>query len=139
MSCNISLAEDINTGKNFKFSSGECVLKPDGFIWKIARISYNTYIAQGYFEFCPNRWSWGNETALERDVLENDGTNVACPFISLIKQNIPTSSAINPLCAENGSCYGDTSTITGNQKNIYVNGYFRKDGTYVRSHFRSHR
>lgn len=39
-------------------------------------------------------------------------------------------------CAENGSCYGDISPLTGNPKTIHVDGYFRSDGTYVRGHFR---
>lgn len=40
-------------------------------------------------------------------------------------------------CAENGSCYGDISANTGRPKDVYVNGYYRKDGTYVRGHYRS--
>jgi hypothetical protein len=44
-----------------------------------------------------------------------------------------------PLVAENGSYYGETSRITNLPKTTYVNGYTRKDGTYVRSHYRSHR
>ena len=39
--------------------------------------------------------------------------------------------------AENGSYYGEISNETGRPKTVYVNGYFRKDGTYVRSHYRS--
>lgn len=40
-------------------------------------------------------------------------------------------------CAENNSCYGDISVRTGRPKTTYVNGYYRRDGTYVRSHYRS--
>jgi hypothetical protein len=40
-------------------------------------------------------------------------------------------------CAENGSCYGDISNINGMPKTNHVNGYFRRDGTYVRGHYRS--
>lgn len=40
-------------------------------------------------------------------------------------------------CAENGSCYGDVSPITGRAKRIHVRGYYRGDGTYVRGHYRS--
>lgn len=40
-------------------------------------------------------------------------------------------------CAENGSCYGDVSNINGMPKTNHVNGYFRRDGTYVRGHYRS--
>jgi len=40
-------------------------------------------------------------------------------------------------CAENGSCYGDTSVNTGRPKTVRVGGYYRGDGTYVRGHYRS--
>ena len=40
-------------------------------------------------------------------------------------------------CAENGSCYGDISSTTGAPKTVPVKGYYRKDGTYVRGHYRS--
>ncbi len=43
----------------------------------------------------------------------------------------------NYRCAENGSCYGDISTTTGRPKTVRVKGYYRKDGTYVRGHYRS--
>ncbi len=42
-------------------------------------------------------------------------------------------------CSESGSCYGDLSKITGSPKTTYVHGYYRKNGTYVRSHYRSRR
>jgi len=52
-----------------------------------------------------------------------------------------TGKQFNPAvglgCAENGSCYGDTSTVNGLPKTIHINGYYRKDGTYVRGHYRS--
>ncbi len=40
-------------------------------------------------------------------------------------------------CAENGSCYGDISVATLRPKTVQVRGYYRKDGTYVRGHYRS--
>lgn len=40
-------------------------------------------------------------------------------------------------CAENGSCYGDISAATGRPKTVSVQGYYRRDGTYVRGHYRS--
>lgn len=40
-------------------------------------------------------------------------------------------------CAENGSCYGDISAATGRPKTTAVRGYYRRDGTYVRGHYRS--
>ena len=48
----------------------------------------------------------------------------------------PASNAARP-CAENGSCYGDVSAYTGRPKTVAVQGHYRKDGTYVRSHYRS--
>jgi hypothetical protein len=44
-----------------------------------------------------------------------------------------------PYCAENGSCYGDVSALTGKPKTTHVRGYFRRDGTYVRGHYRGRR
>lgn len=51
----------------------------------------------------------------------------------------PPATTSRPVagCAENGSCYGDISAATGRPKTVAVSGYFRKDGTYVRSHYRS--
>jgi hypothetical protein len=49
----------------------------------------------------------------------------------------PTTAAPAPPVAENGSYYGETSAATGRPKTVYVNGYYRKDGTYVRGHYRS--
>lgn len=58
-----------------------------------------------------------------------------------ISQSYNNSSYINAPraypCAENGSCYGDISAATGRPKTIEVQGYYRKDGTYVRGHYRS--
>lgn len=39
--------------------------------------------------------------------------------------------------AENSSYYGEISADTGHPKVVFVDGYFRKDGTYVQSHYRS--
>lgn len=39
--------------------------------------------------------------------------------------------------AENGSYYGEISEATGRPKTVRVRGYYRKDGTYVRGHYRS--
>jgi len=45
--------------------------------------------------------------------------------------------SVDPWCGENGSCYGDISSYTGRPRTVHVSGYYRKDGTYVRSHYRS--
>ena len=49
----------------------------------------------------------------------------------------PAARVLKPQCAENGSCYGDISAATGRPKTVYVGGYYRRDGTYVRGHYRS--
>ncbi len=61
------------------------------------------------------------------------GTPISSPTVGDSTAGI--SSAYG--CAENGSCYGDISPLTGNPKTIQVDGYFRSDGTYVRGHYRS--
>lgn len=43
----------------------------------------------------------------------------------------------SPSVAENGSYYGEISEKTGRPKTVHVEGYYRKDGTYVRGHYRS--
>lgn len=40
-------------------------------------------------------------------------------------------------CSESGSCYGEISPATGKPKTVYVPGYFRSDGKYVRGYYRS--
>jgi hypothetical protein len=49
----------------------------------------------------------------------------------------PTPTVGGYPCAENGSCYGDISDVTGLPKTNLVSGYFRSDGTYVRGYYRS--
>ncbi len=50
---------------------------------------------------------------------------------------VPPSAVVPaPGCQENGSCYGDISPLTGMPRTVEVHGYTRKDGTYVRGHFR---
>ena len=53
------------------------------------------------------------------------------------QDSLPSAPISGVGCAENGSCYGDISNINGMPKTNHVNGYFRKDGTYVRGHYRS--
>lgn len=45
--------------------------------------------------------------------------------------------AYKPPVAENGSYYGEISPNTGRPKTVHVRGYYRRDGTYVRGHYRS--
>jgi endonuclease YncB( thermonuclease family) len=50
----------------------------------------------------------------------------------------PTDSpSYTPPVAENGSYYGQLSDRTGRPKTVHVEGYTRRDGTYVRGHYRS--
>lgn len=63
------------------------------------------------------------------------GRSPECYKTSAAAPAVDTVAA--PSCAENGSCYGDISTTTGNPKTVHVGGYYRKDGTYVRGHYRS--
>ena len=39
--------------------------------------------------------------------------------------------------AENGSYYGEISKVNGLPRTHYINGYYRADGSYVRSYYRS--
>lgn len=66
---------------------------------------------------------------------KND-TNYAAQQI-LNKDRSKSISRSPSVCAENGSCYGDISSYNGKPKTVSVKGYYRKDGTYVRGHYRS--
>jgi hypothetical protein len=57
--------------------------------------------------------------------------------ITLLQKQTVTTPLVLPGCAENGSCYGDISELTGRPKTVAVRGYYRSDGTYVRGHYRS--
>ena len=61
-------------------------------------------------------------------------SSLAVPSTSAVREAEKVSA---PGCAENGSCYGDISEATGRPKTVHVNGYYRRDGTYVRGHYRS--
>jgi len=49
----------------------------------------------------------------------------------------PPTTTYQPTVAKSGSRYGGTSRATGRSNTVHVRGYYRKDGTYVRSHYRS--
>jgi hypothetical protein len=51
----------------------------------------------------------------------------------------PSRYKPDPYIAENGSYCGEISKRTNRPKNIYVQGYYRKDGKYVRGHYKSKR
>jgi endonuclease YncB( thermonuclease family) len=50
---------------------------------------------------------------------------------------VPPRTVYQPPVAENGSYYGETSERTGRPKTVHVDGYTKRDGTYVREHYRS--
>lgn len=55
------------------------------------------------------------------------------------RSNLYVNWEYKPHVAENGSYYGQISSITHLPKTISVSGYYRRDGTYVRGHYRSRR
>jgi hypothetical protein len=70
---------------------------------------------------------------------QSDKGSSASPQASSSVQPAASSSSTTSIslpCAENGSCYGDPNA-NGVPKTVHVNGYYRKDGTYVRGHYRS--
>jgi hypothetical protein len=89
---------------------------------------------------CPNcngtghksTWSYYGEAAVQRicDLCGGSGRILA----SVIDNGNERISS--PFVAENGSYYGELNE-NGISKTVYVRGYYRKDGTYVRGHYRS--
>lgn len=73
-----------------------------------------------------------------------DGTvSAAIVSTSTVKQEIEESAAEadtapSSVAEENNPSSGkDDSLLTAPPKDVYVQGYYRKDGTYVRGHYRS--
>ncbi len=100
------------------------------------RSQVNQSALQRNFHACNNGYATCNQTLLSDDQLKQITTKAS----SQTKLPSDRQAPISPsYCAENGSCYGDISGITGLPKTHHVNGYYRKDGTYVRGHFRSRR
>lgn len=78
-------------------------------------------------------------TSVDSSVSVSTSTNPAFIRPEQSSGNL-TPAPVPPIgsgCAENGSCYGDISNINGMPKTQSINGYFQKDGTYVRGHYRS--
>jgi len=59
------------------------------------------------------------------------------PAVPTASGTSPAIYRVTPPVAEGGSYYGQISETTGLPKTVHVRGYFRKDGTYVQSHYRS--
>jgi hypothetical protein len=69
---------------------------------------------------------------------ETGTAGLASPASSSVTENDAADEERNtPAVAENGSYYGEISPATGRPKTVNVRGYYRKDGTYVRGHYRS--
>lgn len=94
-------------------------------------ISGSTTFGPSHSALFSNRASAAAELPVER-VGE---VSPPAAFQPLVQQ--PPGPAYAPSCAENGSCYGDISGVNGIPKTNHVNGYFRRDGAYVRGHYRS--
>lgn len=69
---------------------------------------------------------------------EAGAAGLASPASSSVTKNDASDEERNASAvAENGSYYGEISPATGRPKTVHVRGYYRKDGTYVRGHYRS--
>lgn len=55
---------------------------------------------------------------------------------SVVEEASAKSESSTISCATGG--YGEISSITGRPKTVHVKGHYRKDGTYVQSHYRAH-
>jgi hypothetical protein len=88
-------------------------------------------IARNY-DACRWRLSNCNRTLLTSQQIASIGANG-----SYVPATEPLGTTARPGCSETGSCYGDLSTATGRPRTNYVRGYFRRDGTYVGSYYRS--
>jgi hypothetical protein len=62
-------------------------------------------------------------------------SSASAPSAPSVREPSYTSGSTPPV-AENGSYYGEISPATGRPKTLHVEGYYRKDGTYVRGHYR---
>ena len=60
------------------------------------------------------------------------------PRVERVQSTVSTAGGPSfPFVAENASYYGQISQLTGRPKTVFVHNYYRSDGTYVRSHYRS--
>ena len=64
------------------------------------------------------------------------GPDDAARVANAESRSVAPSSTGVPGVAENGSYYGQLNA-KGVPKTVHVDGYYRKDGTYVRGHYRS--
>lgn len=88
-----------------------------------------------------------DDLALLNNLTSSGATISEGQSLKVIVPTLPRASSLkdiklggcggNPCVGENGSYYGEISTTTARPKTVYVRGYYRRDGTYVRSHYRS--
>ncbi len=64
-------------------------------------------------------------------------TDAQQAVVATARESRADSKAAKTSCAENGSCYGDISKATGRPKTFTLAVNYRRDGTYVRGHYRS--
>lgn len=82
----------------------------------------------------------GTKLSNNHSFIENQNTIEEIKSSPLSQSQINSNSnsfASSPSYSTSTSGYGETSEITGRAKTVHVNGYYRKDGTYVKSHYRS--
>ncbi len=79
---------------------------------------------------------WRNQGLL-RVRLESEKAQTASPAPNCKDGKHNEASVIFPHVAENNSYKGEISSRTGRPRNKHVRGYYKKNGTYVRGHYRS--
>lgn len=62
---------------------------------------------------------------------------LGCLIVLVTTSNITSASTYKPYIAQNGTYRGQLNTKTYKPKNTYVKPYVHKDGSRVRSHYRS--
>lgn len=98
-------------------------------------------------------WSAIRPGMTEQELLSQCGLPTSCSVSSgiwsyplgavTVRDGIVQSSTFNnpttfpPAIAENGDRRGVDNDFDGRPEPVYVRGYFRKDGTYVRGHYRA--
>ena len=101
----------------------------------VPQVGFANQSGQQNFRDCEAGLPWCDQSRLtnqQRQRVEAiaDSPRVTSPIAS-------PPAGRSTVCAENGSCYGDISSLTGRPKTVHVRGYYRADGTYVRGHYRS--
>jgi hypothetical protein len=77
----------------------------------------------------------GTDDNSESDAKTAASASTVSPSVTRDETSVEEGNA--PAVAENGSYYGEISPTTGRPKTVNVRGYYRKDGTYIRGHYRS--